>query len=148
MTIKQRTKNMNKLIKFMRKYPHSFNMCCVGAIVPTAENNDIKFSILNLSAFHAAITTNACGAACCIIGYTNAVTNDGTSDSRFTHVHEFLGVSIPVETELCYPGPGTRFYPELSYDTKDVEVGIKFIKQVCEEQNDLQRVRSANSRRT
>jgi hypothetical protein len=148
MTIKQRTKNMNKLIKFMRKYPHSFNMGCVASIVPTAENNHIRFAILNFYSVHEAISTSACGAACCIIGYTNAVTNDGTSASRWTHVHEFLGVSGEAETELCYPALGTRFYPELSYDTKDVEVGIKFIKQVCEEQNDLQRVRSANSRRT
>ena len=147
MTIKQRTKNMNKLIKFMRKYPHSFNMGCVGSIVPTAENNDIKFSILNLYEFHGAISTNACGAACCIIGYTNAVTNDGTINSGFTHVHEFLGVSEKVATELCYPGLGTRFYPELTYQTTDVEVGIKFIKEVCEEENDLQRARNINRRR-
>jgi hypothetical protein len=138
---------MNKLIKFMRKYPHSFNMNYVGTIVSTAENNDIKFSILNLYEFHGAISTNACGAACCIIGYTNAVTNDGTSDYRFTDVHEFLGVSEEVARELCYPGLGTRFYPELSYDTKDVEVGIEFIKEVCEEQNDLQRARNINRRR-
>ena len=146
MTIKQRTKNMNKLIKFMRKYPHSFNMNWAGSILTKLDDNKLAFSrIIPPENLYAVISNNECGAACCIIGYTNAV-SDARADSN--SVADFLGIDSNIAHELCYPEFYTRFYPELSYDTTDVEVGIKFIKQVCEEQNDLQRVRSANRRRT
>jgi hypothetical protein len=146
MTIKQRTKNMNKLIKFLRKYPHSFNMNWVGTILTKLDDNKLAFSrIIPTENLYAVISNNEWGAACCIIGYTNAV-SDARNEDR--GVADFLGIGSNIAHQLCYPEVGTRFYPELTYQTTDVEVAIKFIKQVCEEQNDLQRVRSANSRRT
>jgi hypothetical protein len=146
MTIKQRTKNMNKLIKFMRKHPHSFDMAWIGS-VKRKSNYGVVWDIIPTANLHGVISNNTCGSACCIIGYTQAISY---VESRFMEnesVSKFLGIDSEIANQLCYPSEQSRFYPELSYRTTDVEVAIKFIKQVCEEQNDLQRVRSANRRR-